>query len=182
MNVRPIARLASVLVLTFACVFSAQAQDADLPLEWNGKGKAWILTSDAIEDIDFDMSLYIDTDGWTTGEAVSPESDDDGANLERFYYSPQQDGMRRVILVMVLEDADDPMLFIMDGKTLQDRMFFGVVYTKAYEEDGKVESNLSLGNRSATGISTSYIPTTLKNAMDECQAIGNFTVIQASDE
>ena len=66
--------------------------------------------------------------------------------------------------------------FSTKGKLLETKLFIGETYVKAYDKDGKIESDLYLGSNSAMEITDEYMPTSLKSALWSCKLIGGFKV------
>ncbi|MDP8243130.1 MAG: hypothetical protein P9L94_03540 [Candidatus Hinthialibacter antarcticus] len=163
-----------ILALFLAAPFSALAQDEpQLPLTWEGEGVTWYIEDGEIGKDNFDISFKIDSDGWVTGKATTDEGT---AKLQRFYYTTQDNGVRMIVIALVSDDEDAPLLFLMKGKVIQGKLFVGEVYAKAYEKDGKVESDLYLGSNSAVEITEEYMPSSLKSAFWNSKLLGGFKV------
>ncbi len=148
-------------------------EDVPLPISWNGEGHlAAIFEADEVDTAEFDIELTIDEDGWVTGEITS---DQKTAKVERFYYTQPSKDVRKVVLIVVTQD-DEPMLGIFDGKSKKDKLYFGDLYIKSFEEQGEIEQDLDLGNLMATEIWSDYIPSALKKAMKESELVGGFGI------
>lgn len=167
-------RLSIIAILLAAAPFTAMTQEEpQLPLTWEGEGVSWYLDEGDIGQIEFEMSFTIDEEGWVTGNI---QTDDGSAKLKKFYYTVQEDGVRTLVVAWVAEDGENPMLFLTKGKLLETKLFIGETYVKAYDKDGKIESDLYLGSNSAMEITDEYMPTSLKSALWSCKLIGGFKV------
>ncbi len=168
----------------FTCVFSlfvllslpavVSAQEVPLPLTWKGDGSAMLVMDEKVVDFSFQASIKVDTDGWVTGEFVNEEGE--GVNIERFFYTDSQDGIREVVVVLADKTSDNPILILLPGKVVQGKLFYGEVLLKEFEAEGEIEKGLNLGDKSATQIWPDYLPESLKNAMKACKTVGCFGI------
>ncbi len=165
------------VVLTMVFLFSAAmiglAQDVDVPLTWSGKGKAKILMDDEMKEASFQAKIHVDADGYVTGKLSNSDS---GLKVVRLYYEYKKDGLRKLILILRDESYDDPKLIIMEGRVMKDTFFYGEIFFKPFDKNGKIEKGLDLEYNVAVEIYEKYLPKTLEEAMDACKPVGCFII------
>jgi len=161
-------------VLMSAGLF-AYAQEIQLPFTWKGDGEAWAMIDDEVQNVKFTVSVTVDQDGMVKGTAAT---DDGEAKIERFYYTQESDGLRRVVFILLTHEADnEPLLYILDGKTIKNKFFFGEALIKKFEKEGAIEKGLNIGDKAATEIYEDYIPDGLKKALKSCRPVGCVKII-----
>ncbi len=158
--------VASLVLFSLAPVVSF-GQDVDLPLTWKGQGHAVGMDNGEIADTKLEVIIKVDEDGWVTGK-FSTETEE--AAIEHFYYGPEEDGVRKLVVVLV--QKDNGKLFVISGRMLLGQLFYGEVFAKAYEKEGDIEKGLSIGDRMAQEIYSDYIPQGLEKALKKCKPIG----------
>lgn len=165
------------LVLTVVFLFSAAmigiAQDVDVPLTWSGKGKAKLLMDGEMKEASFQAKIDVDADGYVSGKL---SNGDDGLKVVRLYYEYNKDGMRKLILILRDESYDDPKLIILEGRVMKDTFFYGEIFFKPFDKEGKIEKGLDLENNIAVEIYEKYLPKSLEEAMNACKPIGCFVI------
>jgi hypothetical protein len=168
-------RIASLICVFFLslAVVSVYAQEPELPLTWKGEGKAKVLLENGIEELSFSATIHIDNDGWTTGSFSNYEGE---IKIERFFYMEENDGARKVILVLLDNDDSNPRLFIVDGRILAGQFIYGEILFKNYVKDGSIEKGLSFGNKTAEEVYQGYMPAGLKAALQGCKPVGCLTI------
>ena len=161
------------LVLMGFFVLGTASWAQDVPFTWKGEGKAAYLQWEGLEDVSFQYELNVDDAGWVQGKLFNDEG---GVTLEKLYYSEKLDGYRLLVMVVTLKDSDDPKLFILNGKVLQDQLIYGEILVKDYDEKGEVEKGLALDDKTAVEIYEDYLPGSLKTAMKNCKFMGCFFI------
>ncbi|MEW6238020.1 MAG: hypothetical protein AB1656_21740 [Candidatus Omnitrophota bacterium] len=152
---------------------AALAQDVELPLTWQGKGKAVLLTEDEISDFEIHATIKVDSDGWVEGEF---EAEDGKAVIKRFYYETAVDGARNLVIVLLDQNEENPLLILLKSRILKDRLLYGEVYVKPFEKEGEIEKGLNLGENTAQEIYSDYVPPSLTKALKTCKPIGGFAL------
>ncbi len=170
--------VASVLFVGMTCV--AQ-EESDVPFTWKGEGKAAYVTRDGeLEDMEFDFTFNVDSEGWVTGTASTEGST---GTLEKFYYGPSEEGVRPLTFVLATKESDNPLLIIMQGKLIKigeyskRAMIYGETYVRPYETNGEIEKGLGIGDKTATEIYEDYMPSGLKKALAASKLIGVYRII-----
>ncbi len=162
-----------VVGLLIGITSTAGAQDPDLPLDWKGEGKARVLKNNEFDSVNFTAAIYIGENEKVSGEFSNGE---DKVELKKLYYSTPSNGARKLILVLVKETGDNPMLLVLEGRVLKGIMYYGEILAKRYEADGEVETNLDLDNQYIQEIYTGYAPSSLENAKNACIPMGAFII------
>ena len=167
-------------VLTFvAAVMMAipcMAQDTELPLKWEGKGSVSFIGQYGTEDIDFQFELSIDEQGMFKGQT----STDDGTSeikhvfcTEKKEYDYPGFFSRNLIIVLVINEyGDNPMLSVLNGRILMDKFFYGETMLTRFEEDSDIAKALGVGNPQATLMEDDELPWELKSALKKCIPFG----------
>lgn len=149
------------------------AQDVQLPLTWEGDGITWYMDDNGVNEVKFDFSMYIAENGEVSGTSTV---DEETAVLKKMYYGVPKDGVRTLILVMYHEMGSDEYLYIMNGKIISGKLFYGDAMMMGYDEDSSVVKALNLNNSIATEVYDTYMPSSLKNALDEATLTGSFMI------
>lgn len=150
------------------------AQEVPVPFTWVGKAQASILTDQGVETLDFQVDLGVDAQGVVNGKTFIDEG---SIPIEKLYYGPENNGARRLVLVVSLYDDENPTLFILHGRTLQNHFFYGEVFTKKLESQGEIEKGLSLTEHTAVELyGENDLPANLKNAIKACRPLGCFMI------
>ncbi len=158
--------VASLVLFSLTPVVSF-GQDVDVPLTWKGQGHAVGIDNGEIADTTLEILIKVDEDGWVTGKF---STDTEEASIEHFYYGVAEDGVRKLVVVLVQKESNK--LFVVSGRMLLGKLFYGEVFAKDYEKDGAIEKGLSLGDRMAQEIYSDYIPQGLEKALKKCKPIG----------
>ncbi len=158
-----------IMLLSSVCI----AQDE---INWKGAGIASGIIRGELRDMNFSLSLNVDPDLKVSGEATAEEG---SAQISKMYFTDidYKNNTRHVCLVIdVRVDYENPRLYILKGKTIQDRLYYGEVFMKRYEEGGEVEKALDLDKHEAIQFYENYEPESLMNAIKACQLLGCFKV------
>ena len=167
-------------VLTFVAavtmVMPCMAQDTELPLKWEGKGSVSFIGQYGTEDLDFQFELSIDEQGMFKGQT----STDDGASeikhvfcTEKKQYDYPGFFSRNLIIVLVINEyGDNPMLSVLNGRILMDKFFYGETMLTGFEEDSDIAKALGVGNPQATLMEDDELPWEVKSALKKCIPFG----------
>lgn len=165
-----------IVAIAMGSVSIASAQDVPLPLLWKGEGMSLLSLPEQVESIPFKIELRVDEQGNVSGQ-VSIEDRQQGGVVEKLYYSDSSQGVRQLIVIIVAHDEENPNMFILRGKSIDDRLVFGEVLTKAFDKDGEIEQRLELNSKFAVQVYDSYMPTSLRNAINSCSLIGAYHIV-----
>jgi len=167
-----------VLVFFMAVIMSicCMAQDIELPFTWEGKGNGSLLSENGIEDVEFQFELFIDEQGIVKGQA----SNEDGASKIQhvFYTETKQYDLpgffsRNIVIVLLINEyGNNPMLSVLNGRVLIDRFLYGEVMLTRYEQDSDIARVLGVGNPVATLMEDGELPYNLKSALKKCLPFG----------
>jgi hypothetical protein len=168
------------LVLAFvAAVMMAMpciAQDAEPPFTWEGKGSGSFISQYGIEDLDFQFELSIDEQGMVKGQTTSENGD---AGIKHYFYTEAKQYdfpgffTRNIVIVFMLNEyGDTPMLSVLNGRVLLDRFLYGEVMLTQYEEGSDTAKALGVGNPVATLMEDDELPYSLKSALNKCFPFG----------
>ena len=170
------------LVLAFvAFVITAMpcmAQEVEPPFTWAGEGSASFISQDGIQEIDFDFELSIDEQGRFKGQT---SSDEGSSQIKHVFYSEKKEHgfpgffSRKIVIVFMLNEyGDNPLLCVLNGRILVDKFLYGEELLTMYEEDSDIARALGVGNNEATLIEADEdeLPSNLKSAMNKCLPFG----------
>ncbi len=169
-----------VFVLTFVSAvmmgMPCMAQDAELPFTWEGKGSVSFIGEYGTEDIEFQFELSIDEQGMFAGQT----SNEDGISKIKHVFSSEKKqydypgffSRNIVIVLMMNEYGDNPMLSIVNGRILMDKFLYGEVMLTSFEEDSDIAKALGVGNPSATLMEDDELPYSVKSALKKCIPFG----------
>ena len=159
---------------------TTQAQEAEPPFTWKGKGLVSFIAEYGINEINFDFDLAVDTNGGIKGKTTSNEG---SSTLKHMFYGDRIDHplpgyfSRKAILVLTInEQGSDPMLLVLNGRLLAGRLFTGEVLVKRYEPSSDTDRALGVGNSIATSIDEDYLPSSLKSALKGTMPIGTVKI------
>ena len=166
--------LAFVAAVTM--VMPCMAQDTELPLKWEGKGSVSFIGQYGTEDVDFQFELSIDEQGMFKGQT----STDDGTSeikhvfcTEKKEYDYPGFFSRNLIIVLVINEyGDNPMLSVLNGRILMDKFFYGETMLTGFKEDSDIAKALGVGNPQATLMEDDELPWELKSALKKCIPFG----------
>ena len=165
-----------VFVLTFVAAvmmgMPCMAQDVEPLFTWEGKGSASFISQYGTVDINFKFELSIDEQGMFEGQT----SNEDGTSeIKHVFYTEKKQydfpgffSRNLVIVLMINEYGDNPMLSVLDGRMLVDKFFYGEVMLTRFEEGSDTAKALGIGNPYATLMEDDELPYSLKSALKEC--------------
>jgi hypothetical protein len=152
------------------------AQDVETPFTWEGKGSGSFISQYGTEDIDFQFELSIDEQGMFEGQT----SNEDGTfRIKHVFYTEKRQYdypgffSRNLVIVLVINEyGDNPMLAVLNGRVLVDRFFYGEVMLTRFEEGSDTTKALGVGNPQATLMEDDELPWNLKSAIEKCLPFG----------
>ena len=176
--------LTRTIVLAFIAAMMmgipCMAQEAEPPFTWEGKGEASFMSEQGIKDTEFQFELSVDEQGMVSGQAANEEGISKVKHI--FYSEPQQHDWpgyfsRKIIIVLLInEDGDYPLLAVYNGRLLLDKFLYGEILLTGYEADSEMARALGVGNREATLIAADQLPSTLTSALKKCLPIGTVKI------
>ena len=168
-----------VLALNVTARIPCIAQGVEPPFTWGGEGTASLVSEDGINEIDFQFELSVDEQGMFEGQT----SREDGASrIKHVFYADEarhEFGMfsRKVVIVLIINEyGDDPILSILNGRLLVDRFFHGEVLLARYEEGGDTARALGVGSPEATYMQDGELPGKVKSVLKECLPVGTVQI------
>jgi len=152
------------------------AQDVEPPFTWEGEGTGSFISEGGIEELDFQFELSVDEKGMVKGQT---SSENGIARIKHvFYTEPKQYEFpgfftRNIVIVFMLnENGDTPMLSILNGRMLVDRFLYGEVMLTRYEAGSDTAEALGVGDPEATLMEGDELPYRLKSALKKCFPFG----------
>lgn len=177
MIMKLIGRMTAGTVAFAALIGTASlAQEVEPPFTWKGKGEVSFISERGVRNVSFDFELSIDGSGGINGKT----SNDEGESLikhvfygERVEHEIPGYHSRKTILVLVInERGNRPMLAVLNGRLLGDRLFTGEALIKRYEPDSQTDKALGVGDPMATQIDADDLPSDLKSALKKTVPVG----------
>jgi hypothetical protein len=152
------------------------AQDVEPHFTWAGKGVASVISEGGTEDITFQFEMSVDEQGIVEGKT----SNEDGVSrIQHVFYSERKQYefpdffSRKIVIVLLLNEyGNNPMLSVLNGRVLGDRFLYGEVMLARYEEGSETAKALGVGDREATLIEEDELPSRLKTVLQQCLPIG----------
>jgi hypothetical protein len=122
-------KLVLALVAAVMMGMPCMAQDVEPPFTWEGKGAGSFISQGGIEELDFQFELAVDEEGMVKGQT---NSENGIARIKHLFYTePKQYDFpdfftRKIVIVFMLnEDSDTPILSILNGRILVDKFLYG---------------------------------------------------------
>ena len=169
-----------VFVLTFFTAVMmgtpCMAQDVEPPFTWEGKGTVWFISEDGTTEIDFQLEMSIDEQGTVKGQT----SNEDGiSKIKHVFYTDAKQYeypgffSRNLVIVLVLNEyGNNPMLTVLNGRLLVDKFFYGEAMLTRYEEGSDTAKALGVDNPEATWMEEDELPGSVKSALKKCIPFG----------
>ena len=168
------------LVLAFVAVvmmsMPCMAQNVVPPFTWEGKGSGSFISEYGIEEADLQFELSIDEQGMFEGQT---STDDGSAKIQHVFYTETKQydfpgffSRNLVIVMMINEYGDNPMLSVLNGRVLVDKFLYGEVMLTGYEEGSGTAKALGVGNPVATLMEDDELPGNLKSVLKKCIPFG----------
>jgi len=169
----------AIVVAFVAAVMVAipcMAQDVQPPFTWAGKGAAWYISEQGIEDTEFRFELSVDEQGMVSGQA----SNEDGVSKVKhiFYSEPKQYDWpgyfsRKIVFVLLFNESGGyPMVGVYNGRLLMDKFLYGEILLTGYEAGSDTARTLGVGDAEATLIEGDELPYNLRSTLEKCFPIG----------
>ena len=156
------------------------AQEVEPPFSWKGKGLVSFIAEYGINEINFNFEFAVDADGNVKGKTTTEDSE---STMKHMFYGERVEHQlpgyysRKVILVLVInEQRDEPMLAVLNGRLLGGRFFSGEVRIKRYEPDSETDKALGVGDPMSTQIEEDYLPNSLKSALKKTMPVGTVKI------
>jgi len=152
------------------------AQDVEPPFTWEGKGVGTFISQYGTDEIEFQFEMFVDEEGMVKGQT----SNQDGISKIKhvFYAEPKQYDFpgffsrKIVIVLMINEYGDTPMLSVLNGRILMDKFLYGEVMLAQYEQGSDTARALGVGDPEATLMYGDDLPSDLKSALKKCLPLG----------
>jgi hypothetical protein len=158
----------------------AFSQEIEPPFTWEGKGVASLIAEYGINEIGFTMQLEIGENGEVSGKTASEDGE---SKIVHVFYGqqvrydlPDYFTRKAIIVLLINEDGDEPMIVILDGRLLAGRFFVGEVLLAEYEKDSATARALGFGDPMATEIYEGYLSSSLKAALKKGVPLGTFKI------
>ena len=172
------------LVLAFVAAvmigMPCMAQDTEPPFTWEGKGSASFYSEQRIKDTDFQFELSVDEQGMVSGQT---SAEDGSFKIKHVFYTEKKQYdfpgffTRNIVIVFVLNEyGDNPILNVLNGRMLVDRFLYGEVMFAMYEAGSDLAKALGIGNPEATLMEENELPGSLKSALKKCIPFGTVKI------
>jgi hypothetical protein len=172
--------LAKKLVLAFVAAvmmgMPCMAQDAEPPFTWEGKGSGSFIGQYGTEEMNFQFELSIDEQGMFEGQATN---EDGASKIQHVFYTETKQydfpgffSRNIVIVLLINEYGDNPMLSVLNGRILLDKFLYGEVMLTMYEEGSDIARALGVGNPEVTLMEDDELPGSLKSVLKKCIPFG----------
>ena len=172
------------LVLAFVAAvmmgIPCTAQDVEPPFTWEGEGTGSFISEGGIQELDFQFDMSVDEQGMVEGQT---SSENGNARIKHVFYTEKKQYdfpgffTRKIVIVFMLnENGDTPMLSILNGRILIDRFLYGEVMLTRYEAGSDTTEALGAGDPEATLIEGDELPSSLKSVLKKCFPIGTVKI------
>ena len=152
------------------------AQDVEPPFTWEGEGSGSFISEYGTEEADLQFELSIDEQGMFEGQT---STGDGTAKIQHVFYTEKKQydfpgffSRNLVVVMMINEYGDNPMLSVLNGRVLVDKFLYGEVMLTGYEEGSDIAKALGVGNPEATLMEGDELPNSLKSALKKCYPFG----------
>ncbi|MHC4700875.1 MAG: hypothetical protein ACYTFQ_09895, partial [Planctomycetota bacterium] len=156
------------------------AQDVEPPFTWEGKGSGSFMSARGSEDLDFQFELSVDEQGMFKG---GTSSDEGPSSIKHVFYTEKKQYQfpgffsRNIVIVFTFTDNSGvPILSVLNGRILLDKLLYGEVMVTRYEEGSDTARALGVGNPEATLMEGDELPYSLKSALKECVPFGTVQI------
>lgn len=151
-------------------------QDVEPPFTWAGQGRGSLVSENSIEDFDFQFELSVDGQGLVSGQS---RSDNAIAKIKHVFYTEKKEyelpGLfsRNIVIVFLLNEySDTPLLCILNGRILLDKILYGEMLLARYEPGSDMAKALGVDDPEATLMEGDELPASLKSALKKCLPFG----------
>jgi len=168
------------LMLTFVATvmisIPCMAQDVELPFTWEGKGVGTFISERGTTEFNFQFELSVDEQGMFKGQASNEEGPSRIVHV--FCTDPKQHELpglfsRDIVIVFLLNEYDnDPVLSILNGRVLVDKFLYGEVLLTRYEHGSETAKALGVGDPVVTLMENDELPDSLKSVLEKCLPFG----------
>ncbi len=171
--------LVVALVVAVMTGMPCLAQEVEPPFRWKGEGAASLISENGIEDLGFQFELSIDEQGMFGGQT---RNEDGSSKVKHVFYADQEQHefgivSRKVVLVLLINEyGNDPMLCVLDGRLLVEKFFYGEVMLARYEAGSDTAQALGVGQPVATFMEGGELPWKAKSELKKCLPIGTVKI------
>ncbi|HCO95886.1 MAG TPA: hypothetical protein DIU00_18440 [Phycisphaerales bacterium] len=165
-----------VFVAAVMMAMPCMAQDVEPPFTWEGEGSGSFISQYGTEEADLQFVLSIDEQGMFEGQT---STDDGSAKIQHVFYTEKKEyefpgffSRNLVVVMMINEYGDSPMLSVLNGRVLVDKFLYGEVMLTRYEEGSDTAKALGVGNPVVTLMEDDELPYSLKSALKKCLPFG----------
>ena len=173
-------KIVLVFVAAAMMVMPCMAQEVDPPFTWEGNGSGWFIGEGGIEKFDLQLELAVDEQGMVKGQT---SSENGNAKIKHLFYTePKQYDFpgfftRKIVIVFMLNEyGDNPMLSILNGRLLVDKFLYGEVMLTRYEAGSDRAKALGIGDPEATLMEPDELPNSLKTVLKKCFPFGTVKI------
>lgn len=159
---------------------ASAAAEIEPPFTWKGKGVASFIAEYGIDEIQFTLEVSVDAEGQIKGKTSSDEGE---SSLKHMFYGervehevPGYYSRKSILVLMLNETSDEPMLIVLDGRLLAGRFFAGEARVKRYEKGSESDKALGVGDLVATAIDEDYLPSNLRTALKKSMPWGTVKI------
>ncbi len=172
------------LVLAFVAAvmmgMPCMAQDVEPPFTWEGKGTGSFISESGTNEINFQFEMSIDEQGMVDGKT----SNEDGTSkIKHVFYTEKKQYdwpgffTRNIVIVLMLnEDGDNPMLGVLNGRILVDKFLYGEILLTGYETGSDAANALGVDDPEATLMEGDELPNSLRSVLKKCFPIGTVKI------
>ena len=169
-------KLVTLFVAGVMIGIPCMAQDVEPPFTWEGKGSGSFISGGGAEDINFDFELSIDAQGMFEGQT---RNEDGISKIKHVFYAESREhdlpgffSRKLIVILLINEYGDNPILSVLNGRALVDRFFYGELMLTQYEAGSHTAKALGVGNPEATLMEGDELPGGLKSALETCLPFG----------
>lgn len=158
-------------------------QDVQPPFTWAGDGTVTLinLEGNGTEQSDFHFEFSVDGRGAVRGKAIN---EDANVIVKQVFYSDRLETAlpkyftRNIAIVSVLNEfGRNPLMYILSGRVLMDKYFYGEVMIARYESGSPLAEALGVDTPRARRMVDGELPSDVKSALDETPPFGSAIIV-----
>ncbi len=161
--------------LAFAAL-TCFARELEPPFTWEGDGEAALISENGSREFTFQFTLSVDAQGKVSGAS---STDEGSSTIKHVFYSDKQEYgfsgyfTRKIIIVLMMnEESGTPIMSIVNGRILLDKLLYGELLLARYEAGSDVADALGVDRPEATLLKDGEPPEALHSALDTCIPLG----------